>query len=457
MMSNSEYMTSFKERGSYGLYFVGQNIFYQLLALFIVVFFTDVGIPALTVSGLVLVVKIWDAVNDPIFGGVVDKVKFKNGKFVPWLRISLLAIPLTTIFMFAIPSSLSVGVKVAWAAVSYVLWDTAYTICDVPIFGLVTTLTDKLQERTTLIAIGRVAALIAGGGVAIIVPGIRQSIGGWLPLVVMLSVIALITMAPICFTAKERISPPAGEPDISIRDMFRFLVRNKYMLVIYLAFLISSTTGITNALGLIVCRENLGDEGLMMTLAVVMTVPSILAGALVPFMAKRVDKFTIYFWATVVSTIAGGICYFIGYESLPLLLLAVGLRAFPVGLMSVIMFMFTPDCAEYGNYITGVRATGIAFSVQTFFVKFAGALTASLAALCLSLIGFIEGEGAVQLPGFNDKLWAMFIIVPTVGSLISLPVLKMYKLRDTTVQVMTMANAGEITREEAEAQIAGTY
>jgi Na+/melibiose symporter-like transporter len=107
--------------------------------------------------------------------------------------------------------------------------------------------------------------------------------------------------------------------------------------------------------------------------------------------------------------------------------------------------------------VTGIRATGIAFSVQTFFAKFSAALTSSLAALCLSLIGYVEGTDQVQAAGFNDKLWAVYIIVPTVGSLVSLFFLRLYKLRDKTVQVMTMANAGEITHEEAENLIRGKY
>ncbi|MDR0817024.1 MAG: glycoside-pentoside-hexuronide (GPH):cation symporter [Clostridiales Family XIII bacterium] len=451
------FLTSIAERGSYGLYFVGQNIYYQLLAIFIIVYFMDVGIPALTVSVVILIVKIWDAINDPVFGGIVDRIKFKKGKFVPWLRISLFAIPAATVLIFAIPEGASVGIKVAWGIVAYVLWDTAYTICDVPIFGLVTTLTDKLQERTTLMAIGRVAAMIAGAAVAILVPGLRTTIGGWLPMAILLSVIALITMVPICFTAKERVNPPAGEKEIGIREMLRFLAHNKYMLIIYGALLISSTTSITNTLGIIVCRYDLGDESLMMTVSAAMIVPSIIAGVLVPFLTKRFDKFKIFFWSTVIATVAGGLVYFIGYNNLTLLLIAVAVRAFPVGFTTVLMFMFTPDCAEYGHYVTGVRATGIAFSVQTFFAKFSAALTSSVAALCLSLIGYVEGANATQAAGFNDKLWAVYIIVPTAGSLISLFALRFYKLRDKTVQVMTMANAGEITHEEAEARIGGKY
>ena len=139
-------MVTGKESFSYGLYFLGQNIFYMLIYMYMNTYFTDVGISAVAVAGLALVVKVWDAVNDPIFGGLIDKVKFKKGKFVPWLRISLVGIPLATILMFAIPTSLSMGVKIAWAGIAYVLWDTAYTICDVPIFGLVTTIAATMAQ-----------------------------------------------------------------------------------------------------------------------------------------------------------------------------------------------------------------------------------------------------------------------------------------------------------------------
>lgn len=90
-------MTTGGERFSYGLYFLGQNIFYIFIYLFLEVFFTDVGIPAMTVAIIALVVKVWDAVNDPIFGGILDGIRLKKGKFLPWLRISLIALPITTV------------------------------------------------------------------------------------------------------------------------------------------------------------------------------------------------------------------------------------------------------------------------------------------------------------------------------------------------------------------------
>jgi len=81
----------------------------------------------------------------------------------------------------------------------------------------------------------------------------------------------------------------------------------------------------------------------------------------------------------------------------------------------------------------------------------------AFAALALSMLGFISGENAVQAPGFTDKLWTASCILPTVGIVLALIILRFYKLNDHDVQLMAKCNAGEITREEAEAQMKNRY
>jgi sugar (glycoside-pentoside-hexuronide) transporter len=445
------------EGTSYGFYFCGQNIFYYLLLTFLLTYFTDVGIPAIAVTGITLIVKIWDAVNDPIFGGIVDRVKFKKGIFVPWLRISLLAIPLATVFLFAIPSDISVTMKMIWGAVGYILWDTAYTICDVPIFGLVTTLTDDQHERTSLISVGRIFAMVATLAVYIVVPMTREMIGGWLPTAIVLSAAALFFMAPICFVAKERVKPKDSEVEVGLRQMFGFIAHNKYLLIYFSSFTIVGGLNIASVMHLYVARYNLGDEGLMAVIALLSMVPSILAALFVPWITKRIDKYYVFWGASALSIVFNVIGYFVGYHDLTLLYIFSILRGFPGGMTGVLMFMFTPDCAEYGHYKSGVSAPGITFSIQTFAAKMTAALSTAAAGFALWAISFVEGEGAAQLAGFNDKLWAIYLLVPAFGTLISLPILSMYKLRDKYVQVMVKANVGEISRDEAEKVLAGKF
>jgi sugar (glycoside-pentoside-hexuronide) transporter len=442
------------EKLSYGTYFLGQNIFYYLLITFMLVYFTDVGIPAASIAILVLIVKIWDAINDPIFGAIVDKVKFKKGRFVPWLKISLAAIPLSTIALFAIGPDMAVWLKILWAAVAYILWDTAYTICDVPIFGLVTTITEIQHERETLVAIGRVSSLIAGVVLVVIVPLIRSLVGGWLSVAIVLSIIAFFLMAPICFTAKERILEKQHEvEEPSIKQLIYFLLHNKYMLIFYGALFLSAAVNFSQGVALIFVRVNLGNENLFSVYALSWVLPGILFAALTPIFIRKIDKFRLFFWATAANGILSVLAYFAGYKNFALLLVFMVLRGIPLGLTTALMFMFTPDCAEYGRYHTGINAPGITFAFQTFYSKVTAALATSVGALSLVLAGYIEGEGAIQLPTFADRFWALYTLIPAAGALLSLPILALYKLRDAPIRIMTKANNKEITQTEAQKQL----
>lgn len=453
----TEYKTRPIERTSYGLYFLGQNIFYFLFYLFFATFMTDIGITAAMASVITIIVKVWDAVNDPIFGGIVDRVRFKKGKFLPWLRISLVLIPLSTVLFFATPAAASTTVKVVWVTVAYMLWDTAYTICDVPIFGLVTTLTDNLNERTSLMAIGRVCAGIAAAVLVVTLPQIRVSIGGWFPSAVLFSVIAVLVMIPICFTAKERIEPVGGEQETGLKEMFRYLGKNKYLLIFYAALIIYSITNVWQTLSMYFARHLLGDEGLMTLFAALVLGPSLVLTTLLPALIKRVDKFYLYFWSVVAVVVLSVVAYFVGYNNFTALVVMTLIKSIPAGMLGGLMFMFTPDCVEYGHYKTGINAPGITFSIQTFTAKMTAALSTSVGLAALALIGFVEGEGAVQPAGFNDNLWIIYTLLPIVGALISIPILTRYKLRDKDVQIMARSNAGEISRAEAEKLLGGRY
>lgn len=448
-----------KERISYGLYFLGQNIIYMLLYMFLTTYFTDVGISAVAVAGIALVVKVWDAVNDPILGGIIDKVKFKNGKFVPWLRVSLVGIPIATILLFAIPNTISPVLKVVWAVVAYLLWSVFYTLCDVPIYGLITVITDVQEERTSLNATGRVCATIAMIILMAVIPSFRTAMGGWTSTVVILSVIAFITMFPICVTAKERVTAAKDneKSDVSMRDMFRYLKGNKYLLIYYLGFLFVMSANVTSVWGLYICRFCLGDESVQTVSGILSFAPVIVLGMLVPTLCKKIDKFKLYYISVALYAVACVIKYFMGCSSIGIYILSSIIVSLPFGMIQLMMYMFTPDCAEYGQYKSGMNLPGITFSTQTFFAKLQSALVTVFSSLILAAIGFVSGEGARQAEGFADKLWTASCVLPLAGAVLGLIILRFYKLNDYDVQIMAKCNAGEITREEAEKQMKNKY
>lgn len=453
------------ESASYGLYFMGQNLFYILIYMYLNTYYTDIGISAAAVAVIALIVKVWDAVNDPIFGALMDKIKFKKGTFVPWLRISLVGIPVATILMFATPNGVSPAFKIAWAVIAYMLWDTAYTLCDVPIFGLVTTITPNQEERTSLNAIGRVCAMVAALIVTIIIPSFRQAIGGWTATVVLISVLGAITMLPICFTAKERVEakPEVDEngeevkTDYSLKDMFSYLKTNKFLLIFYIAFLFYGAFNVASSWGLYIARFCFNDESVQTYTGLLGILPVIILGLFIPGIIKKVDKFKLFYASVIVSVVAGIAKFFVGYHSLAAFLVMSVISCLPAGIVTVIMYMFTPDCVEYGHYKTGKRMPGITFATQTFFVKLQSAILTAFAAAMLSVIGFVEGEGAVQSTGFVDKMWALSCWLPVIGFVIVLIILRFYKLNDHDVQLMAKINNGEMEKAEAEALMINKY
>ena len=210
------YMTTFKERLSYWTYFIGQNIYYNITAAFISTYLAMQGVNLAKVAIVLLIVKIWDAVNDPIFGFIFDKVKFKNGqKSLPWLRISTALIPIVTIILFSIPSALGETGKLVWFGVAYVLWDTVYTLTDIPAYAMLNTMTDNLPERNTLLSVNRV---FSGAGVLIygvVLPIlISENVGMSASLAIAtLSIFSALTMVPLSLNCKERNYKPEEEDE----------------------------------------------------------------------------------------------------------------------------------------------------------------------------------------------------------------------------------------------------
>lgn len=449
-----------KEKLSYGVFSIGQTIFYSVIAL-MTTYFTDVGIAPAAVAVVALITKIWDAINDPIFGALMDKIRFKKGKFIPWLRISMIVTPLSTILVFVIPTGIPMWGKVIWATVAYMLWDTAYTICDVPIYGLVTTITGDQTERRNLNNIKGYFGLVAGIALGICVPLFRQSIGGWSSMVILLSLIAAVTMLPICLTGRERVyekeSANEAEENYTLKQMFQCVAKNKYLLIFFSSSIISSFLNVGAGWGLYIARYCYGGEEMASLVTLVSIVPTFIGAALVPFLCKRIDKFRVFYAAVAAGLLINIVRFFVGYHNFAILLVISGVAAVPTGIISLLMFQFTPDCYEYAQYKTGLKMRGLTFAAQTFFTKMATALSTAASTFALTFIGFIEGENAVQAAGFDQKLWIFSCVGGIIGTLVNLVVLHFYKLNDHDVQLMVKCNLGEISHEEADAQMKHQY
>ena len=466
-----QYMTTFKERISYWTYFVGQNVYYNITAAFISTYLAMQGIDLTKVAIVLLIVKIWDAVNDPIFGYIFDKVKFKNGqKSLPWLRIATGLIPVVTIALFAIPSGMSELAKLIWFGVAYVAWDTVYTLTDVPAYAMLNTMTDSLAERNTLLSVNRV---FSGAGVLIygvVLPIlISESVGMSATMAIaIMSIFSAITMIPLCVNCKERNYKPEDEEEsFTVKQMFRYLGKNKYLLTYYGGYIATDALKTSAAVLLFVSFYLFDSSMYSVVLNVLNMVPGVFAAMAMPSLLKKFDKFKMLFWCNIVNILLGLLIYFTGYENRVLFLVLTCIRTVPLSIVGILAFMFTPDCAEYGQYKSGISAKGITFAIQTFSVKITGAISSALALFLLGCFSWISIEaesfealkemGIQQSAGALNGLWIVYALVPVIGMIISTFFYLGYKLNDKDVQIMAKCNAGDISREEAESLLSRKY
>lgn len=465
------YMTTFGERVSYWSYFIGQNIYYNITAAFISTYLAMQGVSLAKVAVVLLIVKIWDAVNDPIFGYIFDKVKFKNGqKSLPWLRISTLLIPVVTIVLFAIPSGMSETGKLIWFGVAYVMWDTVYTLTDVPAYAMLNTMTDNLSERNLLLSVNRV---FSGAGVLIygvVLPIlISENVGmsaSWA--IAVLSIFSALTMLPLSLNCKERNYKPEEEDEsFSPRQMLRYLGSNKYLLRYYGGYMATDALKTSGAVLMFVSFYLFHNSLYSVVLNILNMVPGVFAAMLMPTILKKLDKFKTLFWCNIVNILLGLVIYFAGYENHILFLVLTCVRTIPMSIVGILAFMFTPDCAEYGQFKTGISAKGITFAIQTFSVKITAAVSSSLALVVLGLFQWISVEaesfedlaamGVSQSSTALNGLWIVYALVPVIGMIISTFFYMGYHLNDKDVQIMAKCNSGEISREEAESLLSRKY
>lgn len=463
--------TSPLERKSYYLYFAGQNAIYFLLANYLTTYLMFLGVNPAKSAAVMLIVKIWDAINDALFGVIFDMVKFKSGKkYLPWLKISTILTPIATLLLFCVPSSSGETTKLIWFAVAYIIWDSAYTLCDVPIYGSITAMTGNLDERSSMLSY---KSIWAGVGIAFVTVActvlVSEHVGAsYFVVALAVAVFALITMAPVLFTLKER-HVPEDEESFTLRRMLSYLFRNKYLLIYYIGFFFYSAANISASLNLFVSYYLFNDTLFSLVVSACGTVPSLVFSLLVPKMLKKIDKMKLYRLCCVLMVVLSIVMWLAGYNNLILHIFLYVLRSVPLAIIGVIMFIFTPDCAEYGKYKTGIEAKGITFAIQTFMVKLTAAVSGALGMFLLGLksTGWITVEvesfeelqalGIQQSQHALDVLWFSYAMVPAIGCFIAYIIWRFYKLNDKDVQIMTDCNEGNISREEAESRLSRKY
>lgn len=480
-----DWKTTLKERLSYCVGFsasVGESVLLQIwLTTYLLMTGLDVGVTAI----ILLIVKTIDAVDDMLFGWIVDRFNPANnrflrkfvgtGRFIPWLRLCFAVMPVAVILLYHIPSGAPDWVKIVWFCGTYLMADLGYTILDVPMNALLTTMTNESGERDSIIMLRSYVMLAIVGtvylGVTVLISEhIGVSIGS---AITIFSVMMMICILPMIFNVKERAIMEVHTADgeeaekLTFIESMKCLLKNRNLLSYHGGSLISGCLATGSAVSLFASYYLFGNSLFSLVLSLPALVFTAVMTAFIPKLAQKFDKNRIRMVCLSIGLVTGALIYFVGYRNIPLYLAAFLLNLIPTGIAGAISSYLVPNCIEYGKYKTGKDATGISFAFGTFTAKFPSAIASSLGLWLLGLYGWVSIEaesfaeiaalGVTQSASAIHGLWAITAGYPLIGGLLAYICYLFYNLTDKDAAVMAKCNSGEITREEAEKMLSKKY
>ena len=383
----------FISKFAYGMGDVGCNFSWMFVGNFLMIFYTDVfGISMSAVAALMLFSRFWDAINDPIVGGLTDRTKSRWGRYRPWL---LIAAPLTAVVLmisFWAHPDWSNTAKIVYMTITYCILVLGYTCVNIPYGTLCGAMTQNIEERAKINTFRSVSAMIAIGIINIITLPLISRLGGgsnkrgYLLVAVLYGTI-FAACHIFCFAkTKEAVTIPEKKKT-PIKLQIQTVLQNKPYL---LALLFGVTLYGRNADALYYFKYVEGSESLFTTYSMAIIVPSIIGAGLFPIIFKWTGNKG---RAASILALGTGVCmlslYFFSPVKTPAMFyICSGLTQFFFAGFNTAIYAIIPDCVEYGEWKTGIRNDGFQYAFISLGNKIGMAIGTSVLAATLGAAGF---------------------------------------------------------------------
>lgn len=437
-----------RENLAYGFANAGQVFGYNLVAGgYLSLFFTKVfGIPEKAVATMILILGIWDTINDPLMGGIIDKTRTRYGKLRPYLLIVPVPLAIATIMLFAGPEILAdaktTTVKIVYMYISYFIWEFVYTLGDVPFWGMSSAISPLPADRTRAISSARLISSVLGGlsTTCLVVMMDLSNNGVWnitlsqdfLILAVVAAVMILGLFSLAGRKTKERVVQSVKEP--SILEGFKVMFRNKPLLLIILGNVIGTLSGLAGVFQTYYYSEVLNLNSAVLWINLPGTIFGFLTYLLIPKLKKKFDNKQIVMLNIICRAVVSSLVFFAGLNfyntNIVVISVLLMIQNFVFSFFNTINMVIPTemigDTVDYMEWKTGERNEGVSFSVLTFVGKLTGSLSTSLGTAILPLIGlsFVKNAAGEQvtIKGEHTDLyiWALFTIIPYLLGLLSI-------------------------------------
>ncbi len=417
---------------------------------YLLYFYTScVGINAAAVGLMFLITKIFDGLNDPIMGAIVDKTRTKWGKMRPYLFFGAVPWGIITILMFLpqIYAGMNMTGKIVYMYVTYIAYGLLGTIIGVPLDGIPAVASPNTDERAKIISISRILGSIGEQSALVLLTAFLlfthddySSSYMWMGIVI--GILGPIFMLLGAMTIKERLEPTKQTP--SVWEGFKYLFKNKQFMLLILSNLLTFFRNLVSAMILYVVSYVIGKGSLQIVFSLPGAVASMIGMMIAPKMRKMMDSKKLFIVATIWHSVALAVIFFIslavGIENLPktwgwvLLAGMMFVAMIPVGILNVIPHLMATDTLDYWEDKTGDRCEGITFSLMSLRSKISSGFKDYVLSFLLVFfmfaqpMGYIEGHKPIQTQFTKTGLIMIYTIVPAVTNLVSIIPILFYKL-----------------------------
>jgi sugar (glycoside-pentoside-hexuronide) transporter len=397
-MANGSERLSIKEKVGYGLGDTAANLIFQTMVVFQLSFYTDTfGITAAAAGTLFIAVRVWDAIFDPIMGIIADRTHTRWGKFRPWILWTAVPFGLLGMATFMTPGFGPSG-KLIYAYVTYILLMMVYSANNLPYSALTGVMTGDIADRTSLSSYRFVFAMLGAFVVqGLALPMVRYFGQGNNAKGYQITMAILSTLAVACFfitflTIRERIQPdPAQKSDIR-RDFADLAKNGPWITLFVLTVLIFVAYTMRAGVMVYYFKYYVRREDLF-SLFNVCGLGACVAGILLcKPLSMRFGKREAYIAGLFLTVVFQSLFLVLPPGAVGLAFAVEIIRQLAYGTTTPLLWTMMADVADYSEWKTGRRATGIVFSALVFGLKVGLGLGGGIGGWLLSLYGYVPNS-----------------------------------------------------------------
>jgi GPH family glycoside/pentoside/hexuronide:cation symporter len=414
-----------REKLSYGVADMGFNFYWTNVSTFLLIFYTDVfGLTAGVAASMMFIVKIINAFTDPMIGAAADRTSTRWGKFRPYLMWGALPLAGAAVLTYTTPD-LSHDGKIVWAYATYLLMMVCYTCINIPYNALSGVMSSDPQQRSSINGLRFIFAFAGSTLVTAATPWLVKTLGagdaqrGWQLTMIIWGIAAASLFAVTFFNTRERIAPPPGQKNDVMQDI-RDLTRNgPWVVLFFLALIIMVTITLRGTTSAYYFKYYVGRPDLIASFIPAYMIAASIGAALTPVMTRFVDKKRLMIILMSLTTVFSCGFFFIPKDQVALMYALQVAMGFVLGPKSPLAFSMYADTADYNEWRTGRRATGMTFAAATFSQKLGTAVAVAVIGSIFTALGYVPNatqsagsqEGIVWLMSFIPGLFAFLAVV----------------------------------------------